>query len=80
VRSVVKTAALLCVFLAVAGISAYFTLRFIIKSEDTVIVPELVGRDLTFRRTMLHTNTPGLVARSRKTVMSASWSPKVPRV
>jgi len=43
VRSVVKTAALLCVFLAVAGISAYFTLRFIIKSEDTVIVPELVA-------------------------------------
>ncbi|MBW1858955.1 MAG: hypothetical protein JRI70_02500 [Deltaproteobacteria bacterium] len=39
----VKTAALLCVFLAVAGISAYFTLRFIIKSEDTVIVPELVA-------------------------------------
>ena len=43
-----KTAALLCIFLGVAGISAYFTLRFIIKSEDTVVVPELVGRDVVY--------------------------------
>lgn len=47
-RHVVKTAALLCVFLGVAGISAYLTLRFIIKSEDTVVVPELVGRDVVY--------------------------------
>ena len=47
-RRVVKTAALLCVLLCVAGISAYFTLRFIIKSEDTVVVPDLVGRDVVY--------------------------------
>jgi serine/threonine-protein kinase len=45
---VVKTAALLLVLLGVAGISAYLTLRFIIKSEDTVVVPELVGRDVVY--------------------------------
>ncbi|MBW1742092.1 MAG: PASTA domain-containing protein [Deltaproteobacteria bacterium] len=52
-RRVVKTAALLCVFFGVAGISAYFTLRFIIKSEDTVIVPELVGRDVVYALDLL---------------------------
>lgn len=40
-------AAILCtVFVIVAGISAYFTLSLIIKSEDTVIVPDFVGRDV----------------------------------
>jgi serine/threonine-protein kinase len=47
-KRVVKTAALLLIFLGVAGISAYLTLRFIIKSEDTVVVPELVGRDVVY--------------------------------
>jgi len=42
----VKIAALLVVFLMVAGASAYLTLTFIIKSEDTVIVPDLVGKDV----------------------------------
>jgi eukaryotic-like serine/threonine-protein kinase len=47
-RRVAKTAVLLCLLLGVAGISAYFTLRVIIKSEDTVVVPELVGRDVVY--------------------------------
>jgi len=41
-----KIATLLIVFLMVAGASAYLTLTFIIKSEDTVIVPDLVGKDV----------------------------------
>ena len=41
-----KIAALVIVFLMVAGASAYLTLTFIIKSEDTVIVPDLVGKDV----------------------------------
>lgn len=36
--------ALVCV----AGISAYLTLTLIIKSEDTVIVPELEGKDVVY--------------------------------
>ena len=42
----VKIAALFIVFLMVAGASAYLTLTYIIKSEDTVIVPDLVGKDV----------------------------------
>lgn len=41
-----KIAILFIVFLMVAGASAYLTLTFIIKSEDTVIVPNLVGKDV----------------------------------
>jgi len=43
-----KVAVLFSVFLGVAGISAYLTLRFIVKSEDTVVVPELVGKDVVY--------------------------------
>jgi serine/threonine-protein kinase len=46
IAKVAKIAALVTVFLLVAGASAYLTLTFIIKSEDTVIVPELVGKDV----------------------------------
>ena len=30
----------------IAGVSAYLTLTLIIKSEDTVVVPELVGKNV----------------------------------
>ncbi len=42
----IKIAVLFIVFLMVAGASAYLTLTFIIKSEDTVIVPDLVGKNV----------------------------------
>ena len=41
-----KLTILIVVFLVVAGASAYLTLTLIIKSEDTVIVPDLVGKDV----------------------------------
>lgn len=41
-----KLAILIVIFLVVAGVSAYLTLTLIIKSEDTVIVPDLVGKDV----------------------------------
>lgn len=47
-RRVLKIVVLFGVFLGVAGISGYLTLRFIIKSEDTVVVPELVGKDVVY--------------------------------
>jgi len=43
---ILKIAALCTAFLLVAGASAYLTLTYIIKSEDTVIVPDLVGKDV----------------------------------
>jgi serine/threonine-protein kinase len=55
-----KIAALCGAFLIVVGVSAYLTLTFIIKSEDTVIVPDLVGKDVVSALellTDLHLNT-----------------------
>jgi len=46
IAKIAKISALGLAFLLVAGASAYLTLTLIIKSEDTVIVPELVGKDV----------------------------------
>ena len=46
IAKILKIAALCTAFLLVVGASAYLTLTFIIKSEDTVIVPDLVGKDV----------------------------------
>jgi len=35
-------------FILVAGVSAYLTLTLIIKSEDTVVVPHLVGKEIIY--------------------------------
>lgn len=43
-----KIAGLGFAFVLVAGISAYLTLTLIIKSEDTVIVPHLEGKDVVY--------------------------------
>jgi beta-lactam-binding protein with PASTA domain len=45
---VIKIAALCIIFIGVAGITAYLTLAFIIKSEDTVIVPDFIGKDVVY--------------------------------
>ncbi|UCD79837.1 MAG: PASTA domain-containing protein [Desulfobacterales bacterium] len=46
IKKIAKITALGLAFLLAAGASAYLTLTFIIKSEDTVIVPDLVGKDV----------------------------------
>ena len=46
IAKIFKIGALITAFLLVAGASAYLTLTYIIKSEDTVIVPDLVGKDV----------------------------------
>jgi len=46
IAKIAKFTALGLAFLLAAGVSAYLTLTFIIKSEDTVIVPDLVGKDV----------------------------------
>jgi serine/threonine-protein kinase len=48
ITRIAKIAALAVAFVLAAGISAYLTLTLIIKSEDTVIVPELVGKDVVY--------------------------------
>ncbi len=44
-RQAFKFLFILAVFSAVAGLSTFFTLSFFIKSEESVIVPELTGKD-----------------------------------
>jgi beta-lactam-binding protein with PASTA domain len=46
IKKIAKITVLGLAFLLAAGASAYLTLTFIIKSEDTVIVPDLVGKDV----------------------------------
>jgi serine/threonine-protein kinase len=46
IAKILKIAALITAFMLLAGASAYLTLTYIIKSEDTVIVPDLVGKDV----------------------------------
>ena len=48
IRRVAKISVLLIVFLIITGTTAYLTLTFIIKSEDTVVVPDLLGLDVVF--------------------------------
>jgi eukaryotic-like serine/threonine-protein kinase len=48
IRRLAKISALLIVFLIITGTTAYLTLTFIIKSEDTVVVPDLLGKDVVY--------------------------------
>ncbi len=45
---IAKIAAFCLLFILIAGLSAYFTLTLLIKSEDTVIVPDFVGKDVVY--------------------------------
>jgi len=48
IRRILKIAVFCVVFAILAGISAYFTLSLVIKSEDTVIVPDFIGKDVVY--------------------------------
>jgi beta-lactam-binding protein with PASTA domain len=41
-----KIAALFIVLILIIGASGYLTLTLMIKSEDTVVVPDLIGKDV----------------------------------
>ncbi len=45
ISKIVKISGFILALILIIGISAYFTLTLIIKSEDTVIVPDLVGKN-----------------------------------
>ena len=53
ISKIVKIAGLALAFIFVAGISAYLSLTLIIKSEDTVIVPNLEGKDVVYALELL---------------------------
>ena len=48
ITRIAKITALGLTFIVVAGISAYLMLSFLIKSEDTVIVPDFIGKDVVY--------------------------------
>jgi len=50
---ILKTASFILLFGLSAGISAYMALTYIVKSEDTVIVPDLTGKELVYSLEML---------------------------
>jgi eukaryotic-like serine/threonine-protein kinase len=48
-----KILAIMLMFMATAGISTYLTVHFLIRSEDTVIVPALTGKEVVQTLTLL---------------------------
>jgi len=66
----VKICLLVLTFVIVAGGSAYLTLSLIIRSEDTVIVPDLVGKDAIVVLEML--TGLGLNAKTRDSEFSSN--------
>ncbi len=70
---IIKILVFMAAFFFVAGISTYFTLSLIIKSEDTVVVPDFIGKDVVFvleQLTELELNTK---------VKSSEYSVEVPK-
>ena len=53
IAKIAKIGGVAFAFVVVAGVSAYLTLTLIIKSEDTVIVPELEGKDVVYALELL---------------------------
>jgi serine/threonine-protein kinase len=53
IAKIAKIGGVAFAFVVVAGISAYLTLTLIIKSEDTVIVPDLEGKDVVYALELL---------------------------
>ncbi|MBL0716558.1 MAG: PASTA domain-containing protein [Desulfosarcina sp.] len=47
-KKVGKTVSLILVFCIIAGSCAYLTLRLIVRSEDAVLVPDLVNKDIIY--------------------------------
>ncbi|MGD9209831.1 MAG: PASTA domain-containing protein [Desulfobacteraceae bacterium] len=45
---ILKIGILIALFISLVGISAFLVLTMMIKSEDTVIIPQLVGKDIVY--------------------------------
>lgn len=53
IKRIAKISMFVLLFCLSVGVSAYIALTFIIKSEDTVIVPDLTGKDLVYSLELL---------------------------
>jgi len=72
ITRVVKISALIGAFFAVFGLSAFLTLTYIIKRGDTIVVPNLIGKDVVYTLKIL--TDIGLNTK----VKSSEYSPDVP--
>lgn len=70
---ILKISVLFFLFSAIVGITAYLTLSFIIKGEDTVIIPDLYGKDAIYALEIL--SNLGLNTK----VKGFEYSSKVPK-
>ena len=70
---ILKISALLLLFILVVGASAYLTLSLLIKSEDTVVVPNLEGKNVVYALELL--TDLGLNTK----VKGSEYSPDVPK-
>ena len=52
-RPFFKIGGLLSLFVVVAGLAGYFTLKAIVRSNDVVIVPDLEGKDVVYALELL---------------------------
>lgn len=46
IKQILKTSALFFAFLFITGVSTYLVLTYFIRNEDSVVVPELVGKEV----------------------------------
>ncbi|WP_319526045.1 PASTA domain-containing protein [uncultured Desulfosarcina sp.] len=65
-RKVLRVALLIALFMAMAGAGAYLALTLIVKGEEPVVVPDLVGKDVLYSLEIL--SDLGLNTRVRGTV------------
>ena len=70
---IIKITVLLILFILIAGLSAYLTLTRIIKSENSVIVPAIVGKDVVYALGIL--TDIGLNTK----VKGSEYSPNIPK-
>jgi len=73
ISKIAKISTLVLIFIAVFVASTYLSLTLIIKSEDTVVVPELVGKDIIY---VLETLT-GLGLNTK--VKGAEYNSEIPK-
>ena len=72
ITRIVKVSTFIIALILIIGVSAYFTLTLIIKSEDTVVVPDLVGENVLYALEILTD------LRLNTKIKGSEYSPSIP--
>lgn len=73
IARIIKLALIVALFMAAAGVSTYLTVHLLIRSKETVVVPELVGKGVVYALELL--TDLGLNTK----VKGSEFSAKVPK-